>query len=246
MTTRAYTVRVSRRAKYVRLKHSARDGLVVIVPQGFDESRIPRILEKKRDWIQKTQERLREQRKYIAAQAMGKLPDRVTLRVIDEEWAVSYRLTEAKTVTAVERTAKRLLVFGDIEDGQATKDALRRWIARKTHEHAVPWLMRLASEKGFEVSRVMVKSQRTRWASCSSRGTISLNLRLMFLPEHLVRYVFLHELAHIRETDHSRRFWAWISTLDEDFVIHDEELRTAWRLVPPWIGLQRLSPVSAP
>src|SRR5437016_10361569 len=140
----AYSVRVSPKAKHARLKVSAKDGLLVIVPKDFDQSRIPGILERKRQWLTKVGERLEQQRKFLSPEPPGKIPERISLRVIGEEWAIDYRPTDAETVCAVERSAKRLLVYGDTDNTPSSKDALRRWLARKTRQHIVPWLVRLA------------------------------------------------------------------------------------------------------
>lgn len=236
MTVPAYSVKISSRARHARLKVSAKDGLIVIVPEGFDQSRIPGILHRKRQWLTKVGKRLEEQRKFLSPEPPGKVPERISLRVIGEEWAIDYRTTDAETVSAVERSAKRLLVYGDTDSTQACKDALRRWLARKTREHIVPWLVRLSQEKEVELRNVVVKSQRTRWASCSSKKTISLNLRLLCLPEELVHYVLLHELAHCRYMNHSRKFWAEVRSFEPNCERLDAELRTAWRYIPAWLG----------
>jgi predicted metal-dependent hydrolase len=236
VTVPAYSVRVSPKAKHARLKVSAKDGLIVIVPKGFDQSRIPGILHRKRDWLSKVDERFEEQKKFLSPEPPGKVPERIHLRVIGEEWAIGYRATEAATVSAVERSPNRLLVYGDTDNTPACKDALRRWLARKTREHIVPWLVRLAREREVELGNVVVKSQRTRWASCSSKKTISLNLRLLCLPEELVRYVLLHELAHCRHMNHSRKFWAEVRSFEPHFERLDAELRSSWRHIPAWLG----------
>jgi predicted metal-dependent hydrolase len=236
MSQRAYTTRVSPKAKHPRIKLSAREGLTVVIPRGFDEERIPELLERKRDWIRKTQERLDEQRKFFVPEPPGKPPERAVLRLIGEEWYIDYRMTDSEKVTAVERSASRLLVYGDIDNTQATKNALLRWLNRKTHEHVVPWLWRLSLEEDFQINGVMVKSQRTRWASCSASRTISLNLRLMFLPERLVRYVLIHELVHSKEMNHSKRYWMLLRAYEPSFEQYDAELREAWRLVPAWVS----------
>jgi predicted metal-dependent hydrolase len=236
VTVPAYSVRVSPKAKHARLKVSAKDGLIVIVPKGFDQSRIPEILRRKREWLTKVGDRFEKQRKFISPEPSGKVPERITLRVIGEEWAIDYRTTDAETVSAVERSANRLLVYGDTDNTPACKDALRRWLARKTREHIVPWLVRLAQEREVQFGNAVVKFQRTRWASCSSKKTMSLNLRLLCLPEELVRYVLLHELAHIRFMNHSRKFWAELTSFEPDCERLDSELRTAWRHIPAWLG----------
>ncbi len=66
---------------------------------------------------------------------------------------------------------------------------------------------------GFVVRRVSVRDQRSRWGSCSTRGTISLNWRLIQVPEAVRDYIILHELAHLREMNHSERYWAEVARL---------------------------------
>ena len=68
-------------------------------------------------------------------------------------------------------------------------------------------LNRLAEAHGFTFSRVSVRSQKTRWGSCSRNNNVSLNAKLVLLPEDLVDYVILHELVHTRIRDHSKSFW---------------------------------------
>jgi predicted metal-dependent hydrolase len=235
VTTVPYQVRVSSRAKYPRLKMSAREGLVVVVPDGFDESRIPSVLDGKREWIRRNEERFRDQVKFLVPQPLGVPPERISLRAIGEEWSVQYRRTNSPRVTAAGRLGRRVLVYGDVDRDQAVRDALCRWLFRKTREHVAPWLEALSRERGLPFGAVTVRSQRTRWASCSPRRTISLNVRLMFLPHHLVQYVLLHELAHTREMNHSRRYWTLLESLQPNYLVLDRELRDAWRLVPAWI-----------
>jgi predicted metal-dependent hydrolase len=71
----------------------------------------------------------------------------------------------------------------------------------------------LAAQYGFHVSRVTVRSQRSRWGSCSRRGHISLNWRLVQTPVSVRDYIILHELAHLRHMNHSQRYWEEVSRL---------------------------------
>ncbi len=65
----------------------------------------------------------------------------------------------------------------------------------------------LAAQHGLRVSRVSVRNQRSRWGSCSAKGVISLNWRLVQTPEFVRDYIIVHELMHLREMNHSNRFW---------------------------------------
>jgi hypothetical protein len=71
----------------------------------------------------------------------------------------------------------------------------------------------LAAVHGFQVSRITVRNQRTRWGSCSRRGHISLNWRLIQVPTAVCDYIILHELAHLRHLNHSARFWQEVGRL---------------------------------
>ena len=70
-----------------------------------------------------------------------------------------------------------------------------------------PALLDLAALHGITVTRVSVRNQRSRWGACSSRGSITLNWRLVLVPDFVREYVMIHELMHRREMNHSRRFW---------------------------------------
>jgi predicted metal-dependent hydrolase len=167
--TADYRVLVSDRAKTPRLKLSVRDGLVVVVPRGFDRTRVPGVVEGKRDWIRRNGDRLAEQAKYFVSQPPARLPERIALRAIGEDWSVCYRPSNASGVTAVERRGRQLLVYGALDDQPAVIDALGRWLSRKTRDRLVPWLRRLGGDRGLAVTDVAVRSQRKRWASLRER-----------------------------------------------------------------------------
>jgi hypothetical protein len=78
-------------------------------------------------------------------------------------------------------------------------------------------LKELSLPHGFTVKRVTVRGQRTRWGSCSRRGTISLNWRLIQTPDTVRDYIILHELAHLRQMNHSHRFWHEVERLCPDY-----------------------------
>jgi len=235
-----YSVKESARVKHARLKLSMREGLVVVVPTGFDHGRIPGILKKKERWLESAWERIDIQRKFFEPEPPGTVPERLMLRGIGEEWAVDYRETESPHVAAVERMGNRLLVFGGTHNDEACKAALRRWLNRKTHAHIKGWLERLAEERDFDLRHVLVKSQRTRWASCSKSKTISLNLKLLFIPANLIRYALIHELCHTECLNHSKEFWAVLRPHEPDYQEKSEQLRSAWRYVPAWLDAEKM------
>jgi len=95
---------------------------------------------------------------------------------------------------------------------------LERHLWRLAARELPPCVRQLAAHHGFSVHRVTVRNQRTRWGSCSRRGTISLNWRLIQAPASVRDYLILHELAHLRQMNHSPRFWAEVERLCPGFA----------------------------
>ena len=84
----------------------------------------------------------------------------------------------------------------------------------------------LAGEHGFTCNHVTIRQQKTRWGSCSPKNNISLNIKLVLLPENLLDYVILHELVHTRVHNHSKKFWAELDKYIVDSKAMAKRLRT--------------------
>ena len=87
----------------------------------------------------------------------------------------------------------------------------------------------LARRHGLTVSRVTIRNQRSRWGSCSSRGAIALNWRLVQMPAAVSDYVILHELMHFKQPNHSRRFWKEVAAVCDGWRAAEKWLRTHGR-----------------
>jgi predicted metal-dependent hydrolase len=107
----------------------------------------------------------------------------------------------------------------------ALEQALRETARRELPQQ----LMALAAANGLTVSHVSIRNQRSRWGSCSSRGRIALNFRLLQMPPFVREYILLHELMHLRQPNHSRRFWAQVQQVCPDFRVAEKWLRTNGR-----------------
>lgn len=103
---------------------------------------------------------------------------------------------------------------------------MREKLLRKKAKEYLPYrLAYLAKKNGYTYDKCRLSHARTRWGSCSSTRTISLNIGLMGVPEVLRDYVMLHELAHLNHMDHSADFWNEVATLDPRWKEHRKKLK---------------------
>lgn len=229
-----YRLRVSPRARRVRLRVSLRQGLEVIVPTGYDTARVSDLLERKKHWIAEALERAERNRMFVEPEPVWKLPLQVKLQGIGATWHLDATESAVPWVTVRELAEDRLLVVGNIRDERECRSALSRWLRKQTKEYLVPRLQTISLRTGLRYHRVFVKRQRTRWASCSKHKSISLNVKLLFLPTELVDYVMTHELCHLAHMSHSKEFWNLVEKHCPRFRAFDNALREMWKTVPIW------------
>lgn len=226
-----YEVRRSSRARQARLTYHPRNGLTVVLPPRYDARHVPELVARHLAWIRRAQSRL-------GGPAVGDprrdgpFPELLSLRALGEEWSVRY---EGSAARAGVRTGAGTLVAPGGDSFAAAQGALARWVSGRARETLVPATLTLAERLGARVGRVSIRAQQSRWGSCSSGGTISLNRNLLFLPPPLGRLVLLHELCHLQEMNHSPRFWSLLTSHEPAARRLTRELRDSWRYVPAWL-----------
>lgn len=109
---------------------------------------------------------------------------------------------------------------------QRARDYQKKVLMKKAREYLPYRLEYFAKLYGYEYEKCRLSHAGTRWGSCSSNRTISLNIGLMQVPEELRDYVILHELAHLNHMDHSRDFWAEVGRHDKNYKLHEKRLKS--------------------
>lgn len=110
-------------------------------------------------------------------------------------------------------------------DEQRARDYQKKILMKKAREYLPYRLEYFAKKYGYKYNKCRLTHANTRWGSCSSNKTISLNIGLMKVPEILRDYVILHELAHLNHMDHSKEFWAEVGLHDRNYKIHEKKLK---------------------
>lgn len=223
-----FTVRVSRRARNVLLRLAPGSGLEVVVPPGFDRRLVPAVVAGKLPWIERTLRRAA----LAPASAPPALPETLDLPAVQLSYSV--HALDAPGPAKLTENAGRILLRGGDLDSRLT--LLRGFVRDLARRLLTPWLRDLGRPAGLAPAGVRVRSQKTRWGSCSRAGVISLNSRLLFLPRELAEQVLVHELCHLRQMNHSARFWALVERLRPGGRALERELPAAFRNLPSWLN----------
>lgn len=225
-----YTLKVSSRAHSVRLNLSLAHGLVVTIPRGFDERQVPELIQKKLPWIEESLAKLEQEREKRPVQPA--IPAAIDLPVVHEHWKVQ-RIPEPGVWLRMKVSpASTLILNGPVDDPDLVHQLLKRWLHDRAKTILEPRLEELSKKMGMPYSRLMIRDQRTRWGSCSTTGTISLNQRLLLLPEPLITYVIVHELCHTVVHSHSPQFWALVGQYLPDYKSRRVSLHQAAASMP--------------
>ncbi len=133
-----------------------------------------------------------------------------------EAWIVAAR-------TRMAAVPPRLLNQGGDDEYRQYKEEARRRISERVAYYQ--------EQYGVTYQRLAIRNQRSRFGSCSAQGNLNFNYRLLFLPEPLFDYVIVHEVCHLRELNHSPRFWALVAESIPDYQLRKHELQTFSRTI---------------
>ena len=227
-----WQVRRSRRALRPSVR-VFRDGAVeIVVPERLAVQQIENFVARHRGWI--------ERHRCAPPADLTFPPARLELRALGETWhcrsAARPENASADTGPVVRAHAEGGILELQVAAGMDTvRDALLDWLEERAGTTLEPRLQALAAELAVSYRRVQIRRQRTRWGSCSVRGTISLNFCLLFHRPAVVRYLLAHELAHLTHMNHTPRFWGLVAHYEPQWRELDRELLRGWKQVPAWV-----------
>ncbi|MFA5264158.1 MAG: M48 family metallopeptidase [Opitutaceae bacterium] len=210
------------RARHYRLT-LRRDGVAVAtIPVRGTEREAVRFIEQQRDWLERARARQLKRPR------------------VAEVWTLGTHVLWRGALEEIRKAADSIPLGSGVEPRPAVclaadvfrvprldgdlKPTLEAHFVRRAKVELPARAWELAAETGMEVKQVTVRNQRSRWGSCSVSGTISLNWRLIQTPDFVIDYIVHHELAHLREMNHSDRFWQQV-----------ERICPQWRDAERWL-----------
>jgi predicted metal-dependent hydrolase len=224
----AWQVRASPRARRLAVRVLPGGLVEIVVPRGTRPRTVEQFVARHRRWIERTLELYRP----AVASSPGTLPERVDFPATGRGYTLRHLHDDGPARLRVEGDA--IVLSGAASRPTSLRHALQRFAMREAHAALSPWLATLSASTGLSYARIQIRRQRTRWGSCSRNGTISLNACLLFQPPDVVNYLLIHELAHTRHMNHSRRFWRLVERHEPRWRELDAALTRGWREVPAW------------
>ncbi len=195
-----------------------RDGQVIVrAPQRVSNAQILQFVETKAEWVQKKQAEMRARQ---AQAAPKQFASGETFLYLGGAYPLEIT-NQARPALALAdghfRLAKTAL--------PRAKEFFTAWYKQQARQVLEERARLYASRFNLTYQQIKITSARTRWGSCSSRGTLSFTWRLVMAPLPVIDYVVIHELAHLLERNHSERFWQKVSAMEPDYAKHMDWLK---------------------
>lgn len=214
----------SSRARHLSISVKPFVGARVSIPIGMSYNSAIRLVTEKKLWIKQHLDKMKEfeNQQTIFNEDSGYCTKhhKLDLRKGDRK-NISVRISKGRI---------NVIYPTELEtDSKEIQDAIRKGIERALKIEAKQYLPEkvkgLAVKFEFNFNKLTLKNIKSRWGSCSRKNNINLSIHLMRLPDHLVDYVILHELAHTVHHNHSKRFWTLLDKVTSDAKSLDKELR---------------------
>lgn len=201
-----YTLKQSRRIRGIRLEIRAGSGLTVVVPVNYKYDQIQQILDEKTSWILK----------HLPAGRPRQIP--LFKKEVDHGEKIPYLGQDVRVIisSGPDNTAGVELKGQSIYIHMKARQKSIARVLEKWYRMQAEVIFRQKAQKfsvfmDLRYKEILIRGQKTRWGSCSHTGNLTLNWKLMLAPEPVIDYVIMHELAHLKHMNHSRRFWEYLS-----------------------------------
>lgn len=196
------------------------DGLIVHAPKRIAQYQLETILQQKSSWILKKLKSLQQQQlpplQWQDGEQLLLLGNQVTLAIKHD--------TRSR---AISHTPGVLELALPAPEKAAVSRKVLQWYKKQAMDDFGRRLEIFSAKLGVPTPKLLISSARTRWGSCNSKREVRLNWRLLQAPPYLINYVICHELAHLKEMNHSARFWAVVASIYPDYKSAEKELK-AW------------------
>lgn len=185
--------------------------LEVILPRGLQIMDAEKFLFRKSDWIKKHLRQNRQSRNKLSL--LGR-----AIKVTQ-----NYDLFIKKH--KIKFSNNHLFITSPSGSKVSIEEAFENWLRKIAKKSLVARVHKIANSLGFKVGMITIRGQKTRWGSCSTSGNLSFNYNLLRFRKEVIDYVIIHELCHIKEMNHSAKFWKLVEKFCPDYKFLRKELK---------------------
>lgn len=201
----SYSVRKSKRAKYIRLQITGNGKIELVVPYNIPIRQGVLFVESKRTWLEKKLKKIGQcgnKFRYFGKEIALSLEYHLFIDTIE----YYFNGEELRVIIPTGFTLKKEELFDT-------------WLFAKANEYIPDRVKTIAQRNNFNYANVRIKRLKSRWGSCSSKRNLSFNHKLMYFESSIIDYVIIHELCHLKEMNHSKRFWNLVESLLPEYKI---------------------------
>ena len=192
-----YVLKHSKKARYLRMQISNNGELEVVLPRGFQVIDAEKFIYKKLDWIKKHLSQNRQSRNKISL--LGR----------------NIKVTQNYDLFIKNHKVKfgndHLIIISPSGSKISIEEAFENWLRKLAKKSLVERVYKIANGLGYKIGKISIRGQKTRWGSCSTNGNLSFNYNLLRFRKEVIGYVIIHELCHLKEMNHSGKFWALVA-----------------------------------
>ena len=219
------SLRYSNRRRTVQIRVPKADCLEIVAPSGMSWEKIQQLIETKHAWIRRQIHRLETT---VANPANASLTHGSTVLfqgaphtlLLLADGTGKPKVTYAHCAISVHLSE----LIGQDNDPDVYR-SLKQWYTEQSQHHLLERTRYWAAQIGVNPHRISLRDQKTRWGSCSSRGSINYNWRIIMAPPEVLDYLVIHELSHMLHPNHSPAFWGEVSRWCSDYRNHRRWLR---------------------
>ena len=226
-----WELRVSHRVRHARLQIKPFGGLEVVIPPRFPRHQVPGLVAKHAGWARRQLARQSQLKQSVS------LPVNLSLAFDNSSIPVIYTTDplQSNFELFAELAAEKIVI--DAANHRECRRELRNWVRRRAWQSFPALLEKISARTRLGFNKLSIRSQKTRWGSCTIRGNISLNDQLLFMPPETVEYLMVHELCHTRHLNHSKAFWKLVEQHCPEYRRHEKLLGKPHNWVPDWFLL---------
>ncbi len=211
-----YTLKRNPRSRGIRLSVNRQREVIVSAAPWISEREIQKFVEKQSDWISQTLAKIKVKKN---------VDDEQTVELFGKSYhkVIAAPLTKVGVVIQGEE----IIISPTDPTRSSAQKSLEHFLKSCAQDYILPRLHTLAATMGITFTSAGFRQQSSRWGSCSSRGHLSFNWRLVHFSPPVIDYVLIHELAHRREMNHGTHFWEIVAQYDPEYRAHQGVLKRA-------------------